>query len=76
MTGQLSRAVGTSALVAEWELGRVQRVALERTGSGYSGRVLPFLTGMKNPLPVLATSEGAVLIGDWKTGTTYRLSSH
>jgi glucose/arabinose dehydrogenase len=76
VTGQLGETVGNSALVAEWALGKVQRVALNRTGTGFSGRVLPFVTGMKKPLPVLATSEGTVLIGDWKTGTIYRLSSH
>jgi hypothetical protein len=35
VTGQLGAAVGASALVAEWALGKVQRVALTRAGSRY-----------------------------------------
>ena len=66
--------LGTSALVAEWALGKVQRVALSKAGAGYSGRVLPFLTGLEEPLPLLATPDGALLVGDWKTGNIYRLS--
>jgi glucose/arabinose dehydrogenase len=74
VTGQLGPAIGTSALVAEWAVGKVQRVALSRSGSGYRGSVHPFLAGLKDPLPVLATPAGAVLVGDWKTGAVYRVA--
>jgi len=60
--------------VAEWQVGRVLRVALTRSGSTYSGSVSPFLTGMKDPLPVLTTPDGALLVGDWSTGTIYRIA--
>ena len=74
VTGQLGPAVGTSALVAEWAKGKVQRVALEKTGSTYTGSVAPFLTGMKSPVPVLLGASGALLVGDWATGTVYSIS--
>jgi glucose/arabinose dehydrogenase len=64
---------GSSAIVSEWAKGRVLRVALTRTGSGYRGSVAPFLSGLRNPLPVVATADGAVLVGDWGTGTIYRV---
>ena len=74
VTGQLGRGVGHSALVAEWAKGKVQRVALEKTGSGYRGSVAPFLTGIKRPVPVLLDASGALYVGDWATGTVYAVS--
>jgi glucose/arabinose dehydrogenase len=74
VTGQLGDTVGTAALVAEWQSQKVLRVALTKSGSSYEGSVAPFLTGLKNPLPVLTTTEGAVLVGDWTTGTIYRVA--
>jgi hypothetical protein len=65
--------VGRSAIVSEWAKGRVLRVTLTRTGSGYRGSVAPFLTGLRDPLPVVATGNGGVLVGDWGTGTIYRV---
>ena len=63
-----------AALVSEWQLGTVQRVVLTKKGSGYTGVVEPYLTGLKNPLPLLATMDGAVLVGDWQTGKIYRIA--
>jgi hypothetical protein len=63
---------GPSGLKAA--VGKVQRVALKKAGAGYSGQVLPFLTGIQSPLPLLATPDGALLVGDWKTGKIYRVS--
>jgi glucose/arabinose dehydrogenase len=68
VTGQLGPAVGTSALVAEWVFGKVQSVSLS------TGSVSPFLTGLKNPVPVLLGSDRALFVGDWGTGTVYRIS--
>jgi glucose/arabinose dehydrogenase len=59
---------GAAAVVAEWKLGKVQRVDLA------TRRVTPFLTGMESPEPVIATPDGAVLVGDWGTGQVYRLT--
>lgn len=72
-TGQLGSTVGTSALVAEWSFGKVQRVGLRKKGSSYAGSVEPFLTGVKNPVPLLL-GGGALLVGDWGTGTVYRIA--
>jgi glucose/arabinose dehydrogenase len=74
VTGELGKGVGTSALVAEWQLGKVQAVALSKSQSGYNGSVAPFLAGLKNPLPVVTSADGAVLVGDWTTGTIYRIA--
>src|SRR5439155_3239045 len=71
--GQLGTTVGTSAIVAEWSTGAVLRVGLERDGPAYRGTVTPFLTGLKNPVPVLLDPNGSLLIGDWGTGIVYRI---
>ncbi len=76
LTGQLGSAVGTAALVAEWQSAKVQRVALTRGGAGYSGTVAPFLTGMRNPLAIVLAPRGGLLVADWATGTIYSVSSH
>jgi glucose/arabinose dehydrogenase len=75
VTGQLGPSVATSALVAEWNKGIVLRVALERIGSSYSAHVRPLLAGFKNPMPLLVTSTGSTLVGDWTTGTVYSITS-
>jgi glucose/arabinose dehydrogenase len=75
ITGQLGATVGTSALVAEWADGAVKRVALTTDGSTYTGIVHPFLTGFTNPVPVLTAPDGAVFVGDWATGTIYRMTA-
>jgi glucose/arabinose dehydrogenase len=72
-TGQLGPTVGTSAIVAEWAVGKVQRVTLRHVGPAYVGTVKPFLTGIKNPVPVLLGPDGALFVGDWATGTVYRI---
>jgi glucose/arabinose dehydrogenase len=74
-TGQLDPSIGTSALVAEWNVAKVQRVALTKTGTGYRGTVTPFLTGMRNPLALAIAPDGSLLAGDWATGTIYRIAA-
>jgi glucose/arabinose dehydrogenase len=71
-TGQLGPSVGTSALVAEWNVGKVQRVALAGKSSGLEATALaPFLRGIRNPLALTLTSDGSLLVGDWATGLIY-----
>jgi glucose/arabinose dehydrogenase len=74
VTGQLGASVGTAAIVPEWELGKVQRVALRRSGSGYEGSVTPLLTGITNPLAIALAPDRSLLVGDWATGTIYRIA--
>jgi glucose/arabinose dehydrogenase len=69
----LSGTSGTAAIVAEWAAGKVQRVSLVGSGSMTTGTVGPFITGMANPVPVLHAPDGSLFIGDWKTGTIYRV---
>jgi len=74
VTGQLGASVGTAAIVAEWNVAKVQRVTLTHTASGYRGSVEPFLTGIHNPLAIAPAPGGrALLVGDWATGTIYRI---
>jgi glucose/arabinose dehydrogenase len=75
LTGQLGASVGTSAIVPEWNAAKVQRVALTRTTSGYSDTVTPFLTGIASPLAIALAPDGSLLVGDWSTGTIYRITS-
>lgn len=74
LTTELGGRFDGSALVAEWQGGNVRRIALEPTATGYRGTPQPFLTGIANPLPVMTTADGAVLIGDWSTGKIYRIA--
>lgn len=75
LTGQFGERFGTSAIVAEWQSAKVQRVALVGSGSGYRGTVTPFLTGIRNPLALGFASDRSLLVGDWATGTIYRIAS-
>jgi glucose/arabinose dehydrogenase len=74
LTGQLGLS-GTSAIVPEWQSAKVQRVLLSRAGAGYTGSVTPFLTGIRNPLALTLTPDSSLLIGDWATGTIYRVAA-
>ncbi len=60
--------VAGTVVVAEWKLGKVQRVDLR------TGEVTPFLAGLENPVPVTLAPDGAVLVGDWGTGRIYRVT--
>ena len=64
----------TAALVTEWQTGRVLRVTLAKSGSTYTGGATPLLTGIRNPLALAATRDGALLVGDWGTGRIYRIA--
>jgi glucose/arabinose dehydrogenase len=73
-TGQLGSAIGTSALVSEWEFGKVLGVPLTAHGTR-AGKPATVLTGFKSPLPLLLTPGKALFVGDWTTGRIYRISA-
>jgi glucose/arabinose dehydrogenase len=73
-TGQLGPGVGEAALVAEWQSAKVLQVALTRTGSTYTGVATPLLGGVTNPLALAFAPDGSLLVGDWSTGTIYRIA--
>jgi glucose/arabinose dehydrogenase len=75
VTEGLDPSLTPSAFVAEWATGSVLRISLTDDGSTYSGVVESFLTGLKNPVPVIAAPDGAILVGDWGTGTIYRIAA-
>ena len=75
VTGGLGASIGPSALVAEWATGLVLRVALTHDGATYAGTVEPFLTGLAKPVPVVTAPDGSVFVGDWGTGTVYRIAA-
>jgi glucose/arabinose dehydrogenase len=74
VTGQLGSSTGTSALVSEWQSAKVQRIALVKRGSGSRGVVSTWLTGLHNPLALALGPQRSVLVGDWSTGTIYRIT--
>jgi glucose/arabinose dehydrogenase len=74
-TGQLGSRVGTSALVAEWQSAKVVRVALTRAGSTYKGSVTQLLSGVEKPLALAIAPDGSLLVGDWSSGTIYRIQA-
>lgn len=75
VTGQLGPGVGTAAIVAEWNVDKVQRVALVKHGSSYTGTVSPLLTGVANPVAVVLGPDNALYVGNWSTGTVYRVAA-
>ena len=60
--------MGGDALVSEWQLGVVKRVSLA------GGRVETYLSGLKNPLALATTRDGALLVGDWASGRVYTVA--
>jgi glucose/arabinose dehydrogenase len=74
VSGALGTTAGSSAIVAEWSTGRVLQVALKDDGSTEGGTVAPYLVGLKNPVPVILAPDGALLVGDWGTGTVFRIA--
>jgi glucose/arabinose dehydrogenase len=75
VTGQLGSGVGTKALVAEWAKGVVNAVALTKVGSTYTGTVSTFISGLKQPVPVILGPDNALYIGDWGRGVVYRIAA-
>jgi glucose/arabinose dehydrogenase len=73
VAGGLGSTVGTSELVAEWARGVVLRVPLTTDGTTSAGAAEPFLTGLTQPVGVASGPDGAVFVGDWGTGTVYRI---
>ncbi|MEO8458789.1 MAG: hypothetical protein ABI559_13380 [Chloroflexota bacterium] len=74
VTDELGGKIGTSALVAAWASGKVERVALTKSGDTYTGEVSTFLEGVANPVAVAVSPLGDVFVGDWSTGTVYKIS--
>jgi glucose/arabinose dehydrogenase len=63
------------AIVAEWQTGKVQQVTLTKNASTYTGKVAPLLTGVTNPVPVVVGPDNALYVGDWTSGTIYRVTA-
>ena len=75
VSGQLGASVGHAALVTEWERGSLLRAPLRASGSGYaSTEAAVLLSGFENPLPLAVAPDGALLVGDWGSGTIYRIA--
>ena len=55
---------------------RCSRSGSRRTASGYTGGTpTTVLTGFRSPLPLIMTASRALLVGDWATGTIYRIAA-
>ena len=66
---------GRAAIVAEWARGKVLRVAVTRTASGYRvSKTETWIKGIEQPVAVVTGPDGAVYIGDWATGRVYRVA--
>jgi glucose/arabinose dehydrogenase len=74
-TGQLGPTVGNAAIVAEWATGKLLSVPIAKTDNGYTGTAAPFITGMQNPVALTLAPDGALIAGDWTTGTIYRVTT-
>jgi glucose/arabinose dehydrogenase len=65
---------GRATLVAEWQKGKVLRVPLPSSGATTGAVASPYLTGIRTPLPLLLLRDGSLLVGDWSSGTIYRIA--
>jgi glucose/arabinose dehydrogenase len=74
VTGQLGPSVGSAALVSEWQTSKVARVGLVKQGSSYRGSPTTWLSGLRNPLALALGPNSSLLVGDWGTGTIYRIT--
>jgi glucose/arabinose dehydrogenase len=74
ITGELGTTIGTAALVAEWQTGKVQRIGLHADGSPAGEAPMPFLMGMTNPFGLVVGPDNALYAGDWTSGTVFRIS--
>ena len=80
LSGTWGRRYGTSAFIAEFGSTKqpptghdVVRVALRQRRDGtWVGTATQFATGFTNPLAVAVSPRG-FFVGDWTTGTVYRL---
>jgi glucose/arabinose dehydrogenase len=61
-----------AALVAQWQVPKVQKVSLASTGAG---SVSPFLTGLEHPLALVLARDHSLLVGDWGSGRIYRVAA-
>ena len=75
VTGGLGGDVGTAAVVAERATGRVRSVALASSAAAGAGRLTTLLSGIHNPLALAVAANGSLLVGDWSTGTIYRITA-
>ena len=68
---------GASAFVAEWATGSVVRVALTPSTdrAGWTGAAEPLLVGISRPVAVAVAPDGALVVGDWESGTIYRITA-
>jgi glucose/arabinose dehydrogenase len=74
--GTLGSAVGTAAVVAEWSTGKVVRVGLNTTDTPVTSTgVSTLLTGVGQPVAVATAPDGSLLVGDWASGTIYRIAT-
>jgi len=74
VTGQLGTGTGTAALVAAWQTGKLERVALRDDGTAVpDSSASTYLTGIKNPFGLVIGPDGALYAGDWSSGTIYRV---
>lgn len=62
------------AVVAEWTTGKVLRVALTKTESGYTGKVSTLIDGISNPVGVAVSPSNALFVGDWDSGTVFEIA--
>jgi glucose/arabinose dehydrogenase len=74
VTDQFGSGIGTSAFVAEWAKNTVLQVKLDQSGTKAGGQATPFLTGITNPVAMLLTKSGDLLVGDWSSGRIWEIS--
>jgi glucose/arabinose dehydrogenase len=74
VTGQLGSTVGTAALIAQWAKGTVLKVSLDNHGTTARGKASVLFTGVTNPVALILTKRGSLLVGDWSSGRIYEIT--
>ena len=75
VTGELGATLGTAAVVAEWNTGKVLAVPLDLAEPQAPAQPEVLFTGMAHPMAVVTGPDGALYLGDWATGSVVRIAA-
>jgi glucose/arabinose dehydrogenase/plastocyanin len=63
-----------TAVVSEWGPGKLVAIALKPRGRTFTATPSVLVTGVKNPGPLATTPDGGLLVGEYRSGTIYRIA--
>jgi glucose/arabinose dehydrogenase/plastocyanin len=64
----------STAVVSEWAPGKLVSIALKPRGDSFTATPSVLVTGLHNPGPLSIATDGAMLVGEYHSGTIYRIA--